>query len=360
MSARVQADLTSPPPPAGPRQAKLRVAAIDAGSNAIRFVAADFARDAALAEEPSIVARLRFPVRLGHGVFTQGLLDADAMGEAAKAFRDFRAELDRLGLGVDPRRHRAVATSATREAVNRDEFLTGIQRETGILLEPVSGAEEARLVHLAARRRVNFSGGRWWLVDLGGGSVEVSVVNDRGIFVSKSHRLGTVRLLETMTAAGKCSKTVREWVAEALQGVAVPDVPRSARAPAGDRRPVGFAATGGNAEAVAKLALGQVDPSRAAVISKRQLDAVVHVLAAMTVRERIEKLGLRPDRADVVLPAALVYQYFAELAGVDRVVLPNVGLKDGVLLELAAEGRRRHGLPSGPSSGGDDWASPGR
>ena len=336
----MQADLTSPPPP-GPREARLRVAAIDAGSNAIRFVAADFARDAALAGEPSIVARLRFPVRLGHGVFTQGLLDEDAMGEAVKAFCDFRAELDRLGLGVDPRRHRAVATSATREAVNRDDFLDRVQRETGIVLEPISGTEEARLVHLAASRRVSFSGGRWWLVDLGGGSAEVSVVNDQGIIVSKSHRLGTVRLLETMTAAGGCSKTVREWVAGALQDVAVPAVPHSARGPAGDRRPVGFVATGGNAEAVAKLALGQVDPSRAAVISKRQLDAVAHLLAAMTVRERIEKLGLRPDRADVVLPAALVYQHFAELAGVDRVVVPNVGLKDGVLLELAAEGRRR-------------------
>lgn len=321
----------------------MRVAAIDAGSNAIRFVAADFERDAASAGDPSIVARLRSPVRLGHRVFTHGSLDERTMDEAVAAFRDFRAELDRLGLGVDPRRHRAVATSATREADNRDEFLDRVQRETGIVLEPIDGREEARLVHLAASRRVDFSQGRWLLVDLGGGSVEVSLVNRERIVVSESHRLGTVRLLETMKAAGGCSKTVREWVAGELREIAVPVAPGSSRARAGNQGPAGFAATGGNAEAIAKLALGQADPSRAAVVSKRQLDALVHVLAAMTVRERIERLGLRPDRADVVLPAALVYQYFAELAGADRVVAPNVGVKDGVLLELAAEGPRRRG-----------------
>lgn len=315
----------------------LRLAAIDAGSNAIRFVVADFAcspdsavgpLDPAAVAVPldySVVAKLRFPVRLGHGVFTRGSLDEGAMEEAVVAFCRFRAEMERLGVDA----HRAVATSAVREADNRDRFLDRIYRESDIVLEPISGCEEARLVHLAASRRVDFSRSRWVLVDLGGGSVEVSLVNHAGILRSESHRVGTVRLLETMEVAGGRSDTVREWVERELCGLAIPDAPAA-------RGPLAFAATGGNAESIAKLALSCVDPLRIAVLSKRRLDAVVHLLASMTVRERVERLGLRPDRADVVLPAALVYQRFAELAGVDRVVVPNAGVKEGVLLDLAA------------------------
>lgn len=349
---------------------EFRVAAIDAGSNAIRFVAADFAwpsgsvdgagwADGGVPVDYSIVARLRFPVRLGHGVFTRGSLDEGTMEEAVAAFRRFRAELDRLG--VDS--HRAVATSATREALNRDRFLDSIYRESGIVLEPISGREEARLVHLAASRRVDFSRGRWILVDLGGGSVEVSLVDGAGIVRSASHRVGTVRLLETMEAAGGCSDTVREWVGREIRGLAMPDAPNPLAGAPGrlagangrgepgedgwrrgwsapdDDGPVGFAATGGNAESIAKLALNYVDPLRVAVLSKRRLDAVVHMLSGMDVPERIEQLGLRPDRADVILPAALVYQRFAELAGADQIVVPNAGVKDGVLLDLAAGSR---------------------
>ena len=164
----------------------LRLAAIDAGSNAIRFVVADFAcspdsavgpLDPAAVAVPldySGVAKLRFPVRLGHGVFTRGSLDEGAMEEAVVAFCRFRAEMERLGVDA----HRAVATSAVREADNRDRFLDRIYRESDIVLEPISGCEEARLVHLAASRRVDFSRSRWVLVDLGGGSVEV--VNREG------------------------------------------------------------------------------------------------------------------------------------------------------------------------------------
>ena len=165
-----------------------RVAAIDAGSNAIRFVVADFDSPTSY----TVVRRIREPIRLGHGVFTRGGLDDDTMDRAAAAFRLFRREIDAHGV----RHFRAVATSATREAENRDRFLARILAESDIKLEPISGREETRLVHLAVGSRVDLSRGRWILVDLGGGSVEVSLVDDTGILWSESHRVGTVRLLE--------------------------------------------------------------------------------------------------------------------------------------------------------------------
>ena len=315
--------------------APLRVAAVDAGSNAIRFVVAEFH-----AQGFDVVARDRVPVRLGHRVFTHGALDGDTMDRAVAAFRRFRAVLDKLRVS----RLRAVATSAVREASNRDRFLDRIRAESEIDLEPIDGEEEARLVHLAVGHRVDLSRRRWILVDLGGGSIEVSLVDDTGILWSHSYKVGTVRLLETLAAAKGCHDTVRQWVARGLRHLTIPP-------PDGHPGPAAFAATGGNAEALALLALGspQQRPGLDSVswvagapvphVPVSRLDEVIRALAAMTVAQRIEKLRLRPDRADVILPAALVYRHFAELAHSDQMVVPGVGVKEGVLLELAASTR---------------------
>ncbi len=303
-----------------------RVAAIDAGSNAIRFVAADFHGPSSF----EVVKKIRVPVRLGHGVFTEGGLDERTMGEAVRAFRRFRHWIDKLGV----ERFRAVGTSATREAANRDLFLERIRDESGIVLEPISGAEEARLVHLAVRSRVDLSHGRWILVDLGGGSVEISLVDDSGILWSESYEVGTVRLLETLAAASGCHDSLGTWVRLQLAALTIPP-------PHAYPGPTAFAATGGNIEAIARLALSYVDRRQPALLPVRRVDAVIQLVSAMTVAERIDELRLRPDRADVILPAALVYRHFAKLVQAESIVVPSVGVKEGVLLDVAGEGMSR-------------------
>ena len=316
-----------------------RVAAIDAGSNAIRFVVADF--DSPMAY--TVVHRIRKPVRLGHRVFTQGGLDDDTMDRAAAAFRLFRREIDAHGVG----HFRAVATSATREAANCDRFLDRILAESDIELEPISGREEARLIHLAVGSRVDLSLGRWILVDLGGGSVEVSLVDDTGILWSESYRVGTVRLLETLAEAEGCHDSLLAWVRRQLRALTIPP-------PEAYPGPTAFAATGGNIEAIAQLALSYIDPLKLAILPLNRLDAVIHLLSGMTVPERLHELRLRPDRADVILPAALVYRHFAQEAGAGQIVVPAVGVKEGVLLDVAAGvGRSRQprliGRPEPPA-----------
>lgn len=304
-----------------------RVAAIDAGSNAIRFVVADF-------DEPhsyTIVHKIREPIRLGHNVFTEGGLDEETMDRAVAAFRLFRRSIDELGV----ERFRAVATSATREATNRDLLLDRILADSGIDLEPISGREEARLVHLAVGGRVDLSEGRWILVDLGGGSVEVSLVDETGILWSESYQVGTVRLLETLTAARGCHDSLLAWVRLQLRPLTIPP-------PNGYPGPTAFAATGGNIEAIARLALSYLDPLKIAILPSNRLDAVIHMLSEMTVQERIHELQLRPDRADVILPAALVYRHFAQMVGTGQTVVPSVGVKEGVLLDAAGGGCRLH------------------
>lgn len=296
----------------------LRVACVDMGSNAIRFLAAEFGTE----NDFTRLAAEREPVRLGHGVYLSGRLDGGAMDRTVAAMVRYRAQMDELGV----RHCRAVATSAVRESANGDQLAARIHRETGLELDVISGSEEARLVHLAVSRRVHLGARQWLLVDLGGGSVEVSLVDADGTFWSESHTMGSVRLLEELTEAGAEPGRFRRLLEEYISVLRVP-------AAAQHRQVAGYIATGGNIETLAKLG-GSTDDEGVTSLSVEKLRTVIDQLARMSFRQRVEELGLREDRADVVLPAALVYERLAVLSGADEIVVPHVGIKEGVLYDL--------------------------
>ncbi len=304
------------------------VAAIDAGSNAVRFVVADVRAP----QSHTVLHNRREPIRLGHRVFTHGSLDRRTMDRAVGAMRSFRRDMDALGV-VD---YRAVATSATREARNKELFLGLVRREAGIVLEPISGQEEARLVHLAVQSRVDFSRERSVLADLGGGSVEIALVDETGILWSRSFPIGTVRLLETLGAEQGCHDALLAWVRRQLRSLAIPP----GHAPTG---PLALAATGGNIEAIAMLARCGPTRTRPGVLSASRLFAVIDLFRQKIATGTMGDLGLRQDRVDVILPAATVYGHILKLVGATEVIVPGVGVQEGLLLELAA--RRESGAP---------------
>jgi len=308
-------------PAPGAHAFPMSVAAIDTGSNAIRFLAARFTAPGRWTELESV----RLPVRLGHQVFLRGRLAPEAMDAAVRAFVHFRERIDALEIP----HVRAVATSAVREARNGTILTERIHRETGIRLEIVTGTEEARLVHAAVSWRIDLSGGQWILVDLGGGSVEVSLVDDAGMLWSESHTMGSVRLLEEVTEGAHDPGRLQTLLEEYVSILRIPD-------PAQYWKPSGLIATGGNIEALARLAAARQDDRGVSTLPVRDLDAAIQMLTRLSYRERMERLGLREDRADVILPAALVYQRVARVAGVDHILVPHVGVKEGVVLDLAA------------------------
>src|SRR6202162_2681820 len=172
----------------------LLIAALDAGSNAIRAVVAR----ASSATEIRELANARWTVRLGHGVFTRRRLDSRTMSRAVETFVQFRNMLDRYGVAE----YSAVATSAVREAANRDALISRILREAGIELTAISPAEEARLVREAVFAA---AGGRFApraIIDLGGGSLEISFLRGRKVEHALALPLGTVRLMEMFDQAG--------------------------------------------------------------------------------------------------------------------------------------------------------------
>lgn len=300
----------------------LRVAAIDVGSNAIRLVAAEFAA----AREYQVLALERFPVRLGHDVFLTGRLTGDAMSAAVSA----------LGSAVERVRAlkvptlRAVATSAVRESKNGERFIQRVREGTGLTLEVISGGEEARLVHLAVGSRVQLGGERWLIVDLGGGSVEVSLADANGILWSESHTMGSVRLLEELAGVGDEPGRFGQILTEYVLTLRIPGAVRG-------RAPAAFIATGGNAETLAKLAGKEPDADGVAAFSLGELRAIIGTLSRLSFRQRVDELGLREDRADVILPAAIVYERLCTLAGTDRILAPFVGIREGVLFDTVDE-----------------------
>lgn len=296
----------------------LRVAAIDVGSNAMRFMAAEFVQP----NHYGMLDQVRMPVRLGHDVFLTGRLAASAVDAAVSAMATFHARLRALEVS----RYRAVATSAVRDAENREHFLERVLRETGIAIELITGAEEARLVHLAVRNRLNMGRKRWVVADLGGGSVEVSLVDQDDIVWSVSHGMGSVRLLEELTVAGDEPGRFRRRLEEYTATLRIPRTKKT--------RLAGFIATGGNIETLGRLSGAPTDARGVTRVPLARLRELIDTLARLSYRQRVEHLGLREDRADVILPAAMVYERLCVLAGFDVVHVPNVGVKDGVVLDI--------------------------
>ena len=295
-----------------------RAAAIDIGSNAIRFQAAEFLNPSHYV----ILEQVRTPVRLGHDVFLTGRLTEAAITGAVSALVSYRQRLQSLGIT----RVRAVATSAVRDADNGEDLVSRVREAAGLDIEMITGAEEVRLVHLAVRNRMSLGEGRWILADLGGGSVEVSLVDQAEVHWSVSHGMGSVRLLEELTVAGEEPGRFRRRLEEYAATLRIPAVRRTKRA--------GFIATGGNIEALARLAGATPDRDGVSVLTLEALRASIELLARTSWRNRIEQLDLREDRADVILPAAMVYAQLCAQAGMNAIHVPHVGLKDGIVLDL--------------------------
>jgi exopolyphosphatase/guanosine-5'-triphosphate,3'-diphosphate pyrophosphatase len=294
---------------------------MDVGSNALRLIVGEVDSDRRL----DVVESVREPVRLGQDVFTKGAIAEETMERAIKAFVKFRKLMEKH----EVTRSRNVATSATREAFNRDIFIDRVAQESGINLAVISAEEESRLIHLAVAEKINLKNKLAMLIDIGGGSVEITLAEGDTIQCTESYKMGTVRLLhileEKKRGARVFNQMVREYVDATHQRI---------KKEIGDRKIDLCIATGGNVESLGDLRKELFDKNSNAKVTADELDRLVKQLQGLTFEERIERLGLRSDRADVIIPASIVLQKIVEQAGVDEVLIPNVGLKDGLLLDM--------------------------
>lgn len=295
--------------------------AIDIGSNAIRMVIAEQSLQGL-----RMLEKYRFPIRLGADVFDQGQISAKNLKLSARTFKKFKE----LTQEYHVHQLRAVGTSALREAKNSKAFVELIRRKSGIQIEVIDGVEEARLIHSAVRREVNLDGHHALLIDIGGGSVELTFSEKSMMTATHSFPFGTVRTLEMMK-----KKKLVESQLPVVMGEFLEPLTHFIQT-AGPGHPLDFAVgTGGNLETLGKLKpLLLKNPTRT-YLSLQELTEMILKLQRMSVRERIEKLEMRPDRADVIVPASLIVQTVMRQSGLDKLLIPHVGLKDGLIWSLA-------------------------
>lgn len=296
------------------------ISAIDVGSNAIRMVVG---RVNTNQDQVEAIENIRIPVRLGQDVFSVGHIGEPTMQATVDTFLRFRKTADQFNV----ERIRAVATSAMREAENSDLLVDRIAQQTGIQVEIISGEEEARLVHLAVGKAINLQHKKAVLIDIGGGSIEVAISQGNKLIMTESYDIGTVRLLRNLDDGAP--RSFRLLLREYTESVR-----RHIKRELGKLKLDLCIGTGGNLEEMGNLRkkLFKRDSNRLITIS--ELESLEEKLSKMTVEQRIKKLKLRPDRADVILPATMALSMIAREAHIKEIEIPGVGLKDGVLWDM--------------------------
>ncbi len=261
-----------------------------------------------------VLENIRLPVRLGQDVFSKGYLEQKTIQQAEEAFLRFRNMAEKYNV----QKLRAVATSAAREAANHDQLVEQISKSSGIPLELIDGEEEARLIHRAVTNSLTLKDKRSLLIDIGGGSIEVTTSTGENIISTESYGLGTVRLLEKLNLNGGDPKTFSKWVREYAEA-ARHRIEQDLR-----REKIQFCVgTGGNVEEIGKLRQKLFKEKSDRLVTLDELQELIKRLSCLTYEQRIQKWKLRPDRADVILPASIVLHMIAREAGVKQILFPT-------------------------------------
>ncbi|MGO9434660.1 MAG: Ppx/GppA phosphatase family protein [Terracidiphilus sp.] len=314
-------------------------AAIDVGSNSCRLKIAKI-----VAHRLKTLHEDREVTRLGSSVFDSGLVSPDAMAATLRALKRFQRAVQ--SHGVD--QVRVVATAAMRDARNAPAFQAWVKAETGWNLEIISGLEEGRLIHRGIMQNEPGTGGRVLLIDLGGGSCEITLSEHKRIKETVSMPLGAVRLTEEFLQAdpppAEGINRMRQLIARELR--------RTHRKILAARLPL-VIATSGTAAALAEAiaAAGKTTkaprrfsargPSRSASSAGMTPAGAVRKLAAklakMTLPEREAVPGIGPRRAEIIVAGAQVFAELLENFGLQGFRYSPLGLRDGILAQMLAE-----------------------
>jgi exopolyphosphatase/guanosine-5'-triphosphate,3'-diphosphate pyrophosphatase len=299
----------------------VRLAAIDLGSNALRMAVVEvYSSDFFLPLKLS-----RKPLRLGESVFGTGKVSADKMKETGKYFKRF-AEIIRK-YNVDY--HFAVATSALRDASNHQEVIDHVKKESGIAINLISGEAEAELIFKAVSHSVEFNNKRTLLIDIGGGSLELSAIKNNKLVDCISFKIGTVRTLKIMQEKKIDNAGLDKFIDEYR-----PDIKKFLKKSFGKDKVELAVGTGGNIERFAKLQSYFKRTLGAHDIDIESLNHIRKVLNNMTQEQRKTIFRLKNDRADVIIPAGAVLSMVMDEAGISEMNVPRVGLRDGVLYRM--------------------------
>lgn len=288
--------------------------AIDIGSNAVRLLIKKVSRKESTGEDRfSKILLLRVPLRLGFDVFEKGEISPvkeERMRRLMKAYRH-------LMKIYEVESFRACATSAMRDAKNGKAIIKKIRKTTGIHIEIIDGQEEAQMIynnHVECREDQN---GNYMYVDVGGGSTEINLLIDGKLVYSKSFNIGTVRIL-----TGGVTEAAWHQMRDEISRVTK------------NHAEINIIGSGGNINKLYRL-IEKKDKKRKR-IPIASLQNMYDKLKVLTPEARMETFNLKPDRADVIVPASEIFLCIAEVIHANYIYVPEIGLSDGIIDNLYA------------------------
>lgn len=311
----------------------MRIAAIDIGTNSVHMIVVRVRPDLSF----EIVDREKAMVRLGAGGLDGRSLTTDARAAALQAMSKFKRLAESHSVDV----LLAVATSAVREAANGGEFLAQIERETGVRPRVIAGAEEARLIHQAAVYGVDVGGGRAVVIDIGGGSVEITLGTATSIQLAHSFKIGVIRLTQRFVRSDPLSKHDERKLLAHISG----EIDRYCDqiVAAGFDRVIGTSGTILSVGLVAATAVRGSPPSdlRNLRVQAKQIRRVRKDVAALDLEQRLAIPGLDPRRADLVVAGAILLDAIVRRLGADELTLCDLALREGLILDYIRRNKRQ-------------------
>lgn len=285
----------------------VRYAAIDIGSNAVRLLIADI-----LEKKEEVVytknTLLRVPLRLGDDAFIDKRISIGKFQDMVKTMRAFRNLMDVYKV-TD---YMACATSAMRDSDNGAEVVKACQKE-GIDIQIVDGGIEAKIIYNSYLSNTIDKTKVYLYIDVGGGSTEITLFANGELVDSQSFNLGTIRILDNQDQPETWDK-MRRWVKEKTRGY----------------KNIYGIGTGGNINKLSRIANEKGDKP----MTYAKLKAIFDHLNSFSLKDRIHELGLRSDRADVIIPASEIFLTIMKVGHLKNIVAPRVGLVDGIIQTL--------------------------
>jgi exopolyphosphatase/guanosine-5'-triphosphate,3'-diphosphate pyrophosphatase len=287
----------------------MKFAAIDIGSNAARLqISSVLENDGVISFKR--IEYVRFALRLGHDVFSDGSISPESEVRIFKLLHAYKLLMDLH----EVKDYAICATSAMREAANSAEIITRIHKILDMKIQLIDGSREAELINDVVVQSLHPKK-NYLHIDVGGGSTELNIYRNREKLASKSFKIGSVRLLEGTEKEGDWEK-MRNWITQQKELIS------------GEIEAIG---TGGN---IAKLFnLSKPDSEDKSMTFDALFEMAAYV-GSFSFEDRVNKLRLNTDRADVIVPAASIYLTAMELGGCKMILVPDLGLKDGILQML--------------------------
>lgn len=306
------------------------VAVIDIGSTAIRLVIAEIHSDG----EWKMLDKASRPVTLGKDVFLKGKIDRATMSQSLQVLSGFVEVLQGWQIGKE--NVHVVATSALREARNRDTFTDRVELQTGFLINTIEGIEENRLTYVAVRyalkdAQLRFGQLHSLIIEVGGGSTEIILLERGKIVAAHSMSIGTVRLEQQIRSIFGSTDYLNQFLTENIRA-------------AGDiidtefkmERIRNFIAVGGDTRLAARFA-GKKGGKHFRVIDKQDFDGFVDEIKGLSVDDCAHRFQIPYNEAECLTAALLIYQSFMEKTSATRLIVPDVSIREGLLLSLALE-----------------------